>query len=193
MAAGQQGRGGYNTPPPSDWKPAEPHKALMDNVRVVGAWPSLTAPFGGDTPSPGDDLYREVVTCFPGNEPPKPEIVVGDLNSDARGAGARANAGKAEFHQIPLFALDGVARVLMYGAKKYKAGNWAKGMDWMILFDCFMRHMAAWQRGEENDPESGLPHLDHALCNLIFLSAYRDLYPEGDNRWPQLRKGGVRS
>lgn len=113
---------------------------------------------------------------------------VGDLESSAKGSGARANAGKAEYHQVPLWALEGVAQVLMFGAKKYKKGNWAKGMAWSIPFDCAMRHMLAWQRGEELDPESGLPHLDHALCNLLFLAAYRRLYPEGDDRLPEFRE-----
>ena len=116
---------------------------------------------------------------------------IGDVNSGARGAGARFNTNKAEFHQLPLFALEGVVRILEYGAKKYAPGNWLKGQPWLVPFDSMMRHMAAWQRGEELDPESGLPHLDHALTNLIFLSAFRDVYPEGDNRWPAMRKGGV--
>jgi len=115
------------------------------------------------------------------------EMAVGDLNSSAKGSGARANAGKAEYHQIPLWALEGVAQVLMYGAKKYKKGNWAKGMAWSIPFDCAMRHLAAWQAGEELDAESNCSHLDHALTNLIFLAAYRKLYPEGDDRVPEFR------
>lgn len=119
-------------------------------------------------------------------------MTIGDVNSDARGAGARFNEGKREFHQLPLFSLEGVLKVLEYGAKKYAPGNWLKGQPWLVPFDSMMRHMAAWQRGEELDPESGLPHLDHALCNLIFLSAYRDVFPEGDNRWPAMQKGGVK-
>ncbi|HZT03659.1 MAG TPA: dATP/dGTP diphosphohydrolase domain-containing protein [Steroidobacteraceae bacterium] len=128
----------------------------------------------------------------PAGEDITPLVVVGDLESAARGSGARMNGNKPELHQVPMWALYGVARVLMYGAKKYKPGNWAKGMPWTVVYDCALRHLAAWQRGEENDEESGLPHLDHALCNLIFLSAYRDLYPEGDDRWPEFRKGGVK-
>ena len=42
--------------------------------------------------------------------------------------------------------------------------------------------MAAWQRGEDNDPESGLPHLGHAMCNLVMLSTFAKTYAEGDDR-----------
>ena len=33
-----------------------------------------------------------------------------------------------------------------------------------------MRHLIAWRKGELIDPESKLPHLAHAGCNLIFLN-----------------------
>lgn len=119
------------------------------------------------------------------------DAIVGDIHSQARGTGARFNSGKPEYYQVPLFALEGVAKVLMYGAKKYAPGNWMKGQPWTVVYNSAMRHLSAWQRGEEIDSESELPHIDHALCNILFLSAYRDLYPEGDDRWKQMQKGGV--
>lgn len=120
-----------------------------------------------------------------------PKDAIGDVTSAERGTGARFNAGKVDLHQVPLFALEGVAKVLMYGAKKYAPGNWMKGQPWTVVYNSAMRHLSAWQRGEELDPESGLAHVDHAMCNLLFLSAYRDIYPEGDDRWPHMRKGGL--
>lgn len=107
---------------------------------------------------------------------------VGDVNSDARGSGARFNSNKPDFSLIPLTTLEGEARVWAFGAAKYKAWNWMKGMDWSVPYACAMRHMAAWQRGEENDPESGESHLDHAMCNLRMLKYYATHYKEGDNR-----------
>jgi hypothetical protein len=107
---------------------------------------------------------------------------VGDLNSKEKGSGARFNGGKPDFSLIPLVTLEDEARVWMYGKNKYNAWNWAKGMDWSIPLACVMRHLAAWQRGEENDIESGLPHLAHAMCNLRMLTLYSKTYPEGDDR-----------
>ena len=107
---------------------------------------------------------------------------VGDIESQERGSGARYNDGKPEYSQIPLHLLEDTARVLMYGEKKYAKFNWLKGMDWSIPYDSMQRHMIAWYKGEENDSESGLPHLAHAICNLLMLTAYRDIYPEGDDR-----------
>lgn len=107
---------------------------------------------------------------------------IGDVNSTARGSGARYNDGKVELDLIPGLALEDCARVFAYGRRKYAAWNWAKGMQWMVVFGCLLRHLYAWARGEDNDPESGLPHLGHAMCNLVMLSTFAHTYPDGDNR-----------
>lgn len=110
---------------------------------------------------------------------------VGDVNSKEKGSGARYNGGKPDLSLIPMHTLEDEARVWMYGANKYAAWNWVKGMDWSIPFACAMRHLAKWQAGEELDEESGLPHLAHAMCNLRMLTLYTKSYPEGDNRPPK--------
>ena len=107
---------------------------------------------------------------------------VGDVNSNAKGSGARYNDGKADLSLIPLSTLEDEARVWMYGEKKYKRFNWMKGMAWSIPMACALRHLAAWQNGEDLDPESGQPHLAHAMCNLRMLTLYARTYPEGDDR-----------
>ena len=107
---------------------------------------------------------------------------IGDVNSTARGSGARYNDGKIALDLIPGIALEDCARVFDYGRKKYAAWNWAKGMQWMVVFGCLLRHLYAWARGEDNDPESGHPHLGHAMCNLVMLTTFARTYPEGDDR-----------
>ena len=107
---------------------------------------------------------------------------IGDVNSKERGSGARYNDGKVALELIPGIALEDCARVFDYGRKKYAAWNWAKGMQWMVPFGCLLRHLYAWARGEDNDPESGLPHLGHAMCNLVMLTTFARTYPEGDDR-----------
>ena len=110
---------------------------------------------------------------------------IGDVNSDEKGSGARYNTGKADLSLIPLSTLEDEARVWMYGAKKYKAHNWMKGMDWSVPYACALRHLAAWQAGEEVDAESGQSHLAHAICNLRMLTLYSKTYLEGDDRPPK--------
>ena len=110
---------------------------------------------------------------------------VGDVNSTERGSGARFNDNKADLSLIPLCTLEDEARVWMYGKAKYAAYNWAKGMDWSVPLACALRHLSAWQRGEEIDPESLQPHLAHVMCNIRMLMLYSKTYPEGDDRPPK--------
>jgi hypothetical protein len=107
---------------------------------------------------------------------------IGDINSQARGSGARYNDNKPDFSLIPLCTLEDEARVWMHGRAKYAAWNWAKGMPWSVPYACTIRHLSAWQRGEDIDAESHLPHLAHAMCNLRMLTLYAQSFPEGDDR-----------
>ena len=82
------------------------------------------------------------------------KVNIGDLESTAKGSGARKNGGKTMFDLVPLHLLAGVARVLTGGKMKYKEWNWAKGMIWSACFNCAMRHMFKfWYAREELDQE----------------------------------------
>lgn len=152
---------------------------------------------------------------------------IGDINSDAKGSGARYNNGKASLELIPLSvivpffhndesltdgqrralqALDALgmfqaregnvyevlrelgdhwedcARVFDYGRRKYAEWNWARGMKWSVPIGCAARHLMAIIRGEETDPESGLPHVGHVYCNVVMLLTYASTFSEGDDR-----------
>ena len=110
---------------------------------------------------------------------------VGDVTSSEKGSAARYNTGKPDYSLLPLSTLEDEVRVWAYGAQKYTSWNWTKGMAWSVPFACLMRHLAAWQRGEEVDAESGLPHLAHAMCNLRMLTLFSKTYKEGDDRPPK--------
>lgn len=87
--------------------------------------------------------------------------------------GAMAETGRLICTPSPEAALrDEVARVLAFGAKKYARHNWRLGMDWSRLIGAAMRHLAAFTRGELHDPETGLHHLGHLGCCLMFLIVY---------------------
>lgn len=79
------------------------------------------------------------------------------------------DAGKLRYGLIPPEATEGLARVLTYGAKKYKPNNWQQCEDTDRYVDALYRHLEAWRKGEKRDQESGLLHLEHALTNISFL------------------------
>lgn len=86
----------------------------------------------------------------------------------------KADAGKVDWSLVPFEALEGMAQVLTFGAKKYDSWNWTTngGFQWMRVMSSCLRHLFAFMRGEDNDPESGLSHISHAQCNLLFLAYY---------------------
>lgn len=90
----------------------------------------------------------------------------------------RYNNGKPDYSLLPLSTLTEVVRVLEYGAGKYERNNWLKPTNWEVSFGCLMRHMAAWQAGEDDDPESGRSHLAHAACNILQMLHQLEHHPE---------------
>lgn len=98
------------------------------------------------------------------------------------GKAKRFNAGKLMYSLIPLKLLEGALAVSAFGAEKYGEFNWTKGDKWSVPFNSLMRHLSAWQSGEDNDPETQLSHIDHALCNLLYMKYYIQQFPEHDDR-----------
>ncbi len=86
--------------------------------------------------------------------------------------GTKADGGKLQYWLLPNDAVAEVVRVLMFGAKKYSPGNWAKVPEArQRYYDAAMRHLTTWFDGERCDPESGLHHLAHFCCCGLFLLA----------------------
>lgn len=71
----------------------------------------------------------------------------------------------------PDFVL-GVAEVATFGANKYAKDNWKLCEDLDRYKDATLRHILAYLKGEKIDEESGLSHLHHAGCNLMFLDYF---------------------
>lgn len=86
--------------------------------------------------------------------------------------GIKLDAGKLRYDLYPPEALEGTVRILTLGAAKYSDRNWEKGMQWSRVFGALMRHLWAWYRGQDNDPETGESHLHHAACCIAFLQTY---------------------
>ena len=83
--------------------------------------------------------------------------------------GIKHDKGKLQWHLFPFDAAGEIVKILMYGAKKYEKHNWMKIKDTTRYFDAAIRHLQAHNGGEAKDPESGMSHLAHAGCNILFL------------------------
>lgn len=62
--------------------------------------------------------------------------------------------------------IEGLANPLAYGVSKYAARNWEKGIPLMTSYAAALRHLLKWARGIDVDEESGLLHIEQALCNI---------------------------
>lgn len=96
--------------------------------------------------------------------------------------GVKHDHDKPPMHLLPPELLEGTAAVLAFGAHKYAPRNWELGMAWHRPFSALMRHMWAWWRGEDCDPETGMPHTWHAACCIAFLMAYEQRKIGTDDR-----------
>lgn len=94
----------------------------------------------------------------------------------------RYNEGKLRYDLFHPVAAEGLAKVLTFGCNKYGDRNWEKGLSWTSTIASMKRHIAAIEKGEDFDQESGFKHVDHVQCNAHFLSAYYKIAPEKDDR-----------
>lgn len=79
--------------------------------------------------------------------------------------------------------LEGLGRILGFGAAKYAAHNWRNGIDASRLIAAAYRHLGAINKGEDLDPESGDHHAYHLGCCVMFLAWTLQHKPERDDRF----------
>lgn len=96
--------------------------------------------------------------------------------------GGQKGTKPARYDLIPADALRIVAELYGFGATKYDDHNWRKGYDWSLSFAALQRH--AWQfwNGEDNDAETGLPHMASVAFHALALIEFMVTHPEFDNR-----------
>lgn len=76
---------------------------------------------------------------------------------------------KPRFDLAPPLAQLEYVKVLTFGAQKYAPDNWRDVDDLARYVAAALRHVNAYQRGEQRDPETGLHHLAHAMCCCAFI------------------------
>lgn len=103
----------------------------------------------------------------------------------------RFNEGKIKWSLVDFESLEGMVRVLEYGATKYSPHNWKKGLQVTEVAESLLRHTFALLAGEDNDGESGLPHTGHIQCNAMFLAFMLEKKPEFDDRYIE-GKGAIK-
>ena len=101
--------------------------------------------------------------------PDKIEKDIFFVNGKWSEAGVKHDGDKTRVDLLDAEWLEAVGQVLKFGAKKYAAHNWRGGIAYSRLIGAALRHLLAIMRGEDTDPESGLPHTAHLSCCVMFL------------------------
>lgn len=147
-----------------DWEHGWASLAFMDNPDTCFAKIDF---------SPLDDYYADkaVDIAATGGEL---ECATADVAfkrpQNERGAGLKYDSGKPRISLLPPHALTEMAKVMTFGASKYKAHSWKQVENAQERYlDALLRHAVAYVAGERIDPESGLPTMAHIMCDAAFL------------------------
>lgn len=121
--------------------------------------------------------------------PANPYIDEKVLNVPQLDKAVKLDNGKTDWSLLPIDSVEEILKVLEFGKNKYAAHNWCKGDGflWTRPLNACLRHLFAWARGEDKDPESGISHLAHAGCNILFLLHFtlnKERYNQDDRYKP---------
>ena len=102
--------------------------------------------------------------------------------------GDKFDEEKTRWDCIPWSEIEGIAKVMTYGAKKYNEDpddpNWIKVKKGKHrYFAAMMRHFMLDLNGEVIDPDSGLSHLDHFKFNALAYARFKRLENEGNGEY----------
>ncbi len=109
--------------------------------------------------------------------------------ADEAGTGDKHDYGKPRMELLDAYAVEQLALALTFGAAKYDAHNWRKGLSKGRLLGAALRHLFKYMSGTDRDDESGLSHVAHAMCCCMFILGLEHR-ADLDDRWKEGRENG---
>jgi len=106
-----------------------------------------------------------------------------EMPSILTGSAVKHDGDKPPMNLLSREALEQTAMVMAFGKEKYAAHNWRQGFAWSRPLSAAMRHLMAFNDGEDKDSESGLSHLAHAACCIMFLLEFEKTHKHLDDRF----------
>ena len=94
------------------------------------------------------------------------------------------------FDLVPVYPLTVLARLYAFGAEKYAAHNYRKGYEFSKSYAALIRHATQFWNGEDNDQETGLPHMASVVFHAFALIEFVERFPEFDDRFKPEEKTG---
>lgn len=99
-----------------------------------------------------------------------------------------AGRAKCPMHLLSPSAMRETANALGHGAAKYGARNYrVAGVNATTYVGAILRHLTAWNDGEDLDAESGLSHIAHvsACCDILLDCAATGMLNDDRSKHPK--------
>lgn len=100
--------------------------------------------------------------------------------------GIKTDTGKLMWNLLPLDALENVVRVFDHAVRsgKYAPGNWKFVKHANDRYhSALLRHLCCINKGEDIDPDTGLPHIYAVAANALILVWFHD-HPQEEEGTP---------
>ena len=124
-----------------------------------------------------DSLISDLATAAVDTPVAEIELVAKEV------VGIKHDYSKPDFSLLSPIAISYLVAVLDFGAKKYAAHNWRKGLDQTRLIAAALRHLMAYLGGQDTDSETGLPHMAHVMCCAMFSLELAHTHEHLDSRY----------
>lgn len=102
-------------------------------------------------------------------------------------------SAKPDMSLVSEAMMHAIIAALANGAKKYGRFNWrVTPIRAMVYTAAAVRHIKAWEAGEDQAADSGVHHLDHAIASLCIMrdaAAHGTLRDDRDARSAELGSG----
>lgn len=96
--------------------------------------------------------------------------------------GGQKGVKPQRYSLLPPEAMNAIATHFGKGAEKYDDHQWSKGYEWSKSFDAMQRHAWAFWGGEDNDAETGTPHMAAVGFHAMVLLTFMKTHPGHDDR-----------
>ena len=117
------------------------------------------------------ERWRPHLAASMPTETPEEKEALDRIDAASKDYSAKHDQDKPMYNLLPANAIDALARVLTFGAKKYGANAWQNLEDGLERYRAaLLRHTFAIQRGELIDEDSGEPHSALAMCCAAFIN-----------------------
>lgn len=113
------------------------------------------------------------------------------MDANIKMPGLKHDNNKPSMSLIDPSFLEGLAKVLDFGARKYQPHNWRNGIHVSRIISACYRHLGEINKRNDMDSESYLPAVYHLAAEVMFLAWTLENKKEFDDRYNSSSTAGT--